>query len=187
MRLAFLFPSISLSLSLSLSPCLFLFLTLFSYSFLLRSQRMDCFVKSDTSRRDVGLNVSIFTSAHARRSRPAQQIALFVHCSALARTHVCILVYCFMYFCAPPAACVCIFMHGYAFVCIIPKWLLTITCAIIVLHRISARILCFFMPRVGFWGRGSDFSASGLTFLTRGQFWAVLGSRKRSFCGRIIL
>ena len=50
-----------------------------------------------------------------------------------------------------------------------------------VLHRISARIFCFFMPRGGFLDHGSDFSALGsdfsalgLTFWPRdnfGQFW----------------
>ena len=50
-----------------------------------------------------------------------------------------------------------------------------------VLHGFSARIFCFFMPRGGFCGRGSDFPALGLTFRPGDNFGYVWGPKKDDF------
>ena len=59
----------------------------------------------------------------------------------------------------------------YAFMCIVRSMFLHLSVCNSegrVLHRISARIFCFFMPRGGFWDHGSDFSASGSDFSALG-------------------
>ena len=93
----------------------------------------------------------------------------------------------FIYFYALFMHFYALFMHFCAFLCIIPKWFWTITCAIWLrlqfrgrgsAQNFGAHLLFFHAPgwilgpRVRFSGLGVDIPA-------RGQFWLVLGSQKR--------
>ena len=97
--------------------------------------------------------------------------ALFMHFYAL-----------FMHFYA-------LWMHFCAFLCIIPKWFLTITCTIWLrlqfrgqdsAQNFGAHLLFFHAPGwiLGPWVR---FSGLGVDIPARGRFWLVLGSRKDNF------
>ena len=86
-------------------------------------------------------------------------------------------------------------MHFCAFLRIIPKWFLTITCTIWLrlqfrgqdsAQNFGAHLLFFQAPG---WILGPlvRFSGLGVDIPARGRFWLVLGCRKRWFCRGIIL